>query len=95
MTSFSRCQVINDTIIPTRQSYLQTLFGGDITLYTTLYTTLCEHAREEAYERMVAHAAAMGANAVIAMRYDAALMDLRGNVDSAGTWVAIKIVAVR
>jgi uncharacterized protein YbjQ (UPF0145 family) len=46
---------------------IQSLFGGNI----TLYTTLCEHAREEAYELMVAHATTMGANAVIAMRYDA------------------------
>jgi uncharacterized protein YbjQ (UPF0145 family) len=46
---------------------IQSLFGGNI----TLYTTLCEQAREEAYELMVAHGTAMGANAVIAMRYDA------------------------
>ena len=46
---------------------IQTLFGGNI----SLYTTLCERAREEAYELMVAHAEQMGANAVIAMRYDA------------------------
>ena len=46
---------------------LQTLLGGNI----TLYTELCEKAREDAYELMVAHAAAHGANAVIGMRYDA------------------------
>jgi uncharacterized protein YbjQ (UPF0145 family) len=46
---------------------IQSLFGGNI----TLYTTLCEQAREEAYVLMVQHAGAMGANAVIAMRYDA------------------------
>lgn len=46
---------------------LQTLLGGNI----TLYTELCEKAREDAYELMVAHAAAQGANAVIGMRYDA------------------------
>ena len=46
---------------------IQSLFGGNI----TLYTSLCERAREDAYELMIAHAAAMGANAVIAMRYDA------------------------
>jgi uncharacterized protein YbjQ (UPF0145 family) len=46
---------------------IQSLFGGNI----TLYTSLCERAREEAYELMVAHARDMGANAVIAMRYDA------------------------
>ena len=46
---------------------LQTIFGGDI----TLYTELCEHARQDAYERMCAHAAALGANAVVGLRYDA------------------------
>jgi uncharacterized protein YbjQ (UPF0145 family) len=46
---------------------LQTLVGGNI----TLYTELCERAREEAFGLMVQHAAALGANAVIAMRYDA------------------------
>jgi uncharacterized protein YbjQ (UPF0145 family) len=46
---------------------IQSLFGGNI----TLYTSLCERARLDAYELMVAHAHEMGANAVIAMRYDA------------------------
>jgi uncharacterized protein YbjQ (UPF0145 family) len=46
---------------------IQSLFGGNI----TLYTTLCEQARAEAYDLMIAHAREMGANAVIAMRYDA------------------------
>jgi len=46
---------------------LQTLFGGNI----TLYTELCERARGDAYEMVIAHAEAMGANAVIAVRYDA------------------------
>ncbi len=46
---------------------LQTLFGGDI----TLYTDLCEKARQDAFERMCTHAAQLGANAIIGMRYDA------------------------
>lgn len=46
---------------------LQTLVGGNI----TIYTELCEKAREEAFELMLRHAAERGANAVIAMRYDA------------------------
>ena len=46
---------------------LQTLVGGNI----SLYTELCEKAREEAFELMCQHAAAMGAKAVLAMRYDA------------------------
>jgi uncharacterized protein YbjQ (UPF0145 family) len=45
----------------------QSLFGGNI----SIYTELAEKAREEAYELMVQHAAQVGANAVIAMRYDA------------------------
>lgn len=45
----------------------QQLFGGNI----TIYTSLCEQARGEAYDLMIAHAAKLGANAVIGMRYDA------------------------
>jgi len=46
---------------------IQSLFGGNI----TLYTSLCERARLDAYDLMVVHAQDMGANAIIAMRYDA------------------------
>ncbi len=46
---------------------LQTLFGGDI----TLYTELCEHARQDAFQRLCDHAAALSANAIIGLRYDA------------------------
>ena len=46
---------------------IQSLFGGNI----TLYTSLCERARSDAYELMVQHAQEMGANAILAMRYDA------------------------
>lgn len=46
---------------------LQTLVGGDI----TLFTELCEKTRSDAYARMLQHAAEMGANGVIAVRYDA------------------------
>ena len=46
---------------------IQTLFGGNI----TIYTQLCEQAREETYRDMVKHARMLGANAIIAMRYDA------------------------
>ena len=45
----------------------QILFGGNI----TLYSELCEHARMEAFEIMLQHAAMVGANSVIAFRYDA------------------------
>jgi len=46
---------------------IQTLFGGNI----TLYTELCERTRQEAFDLMLEHAARVGANAVVAMRYDA------------------------
>lgn len=46
---------------------LQTIFGGNI----TLFTELCERTREDAYELMLQHAAERGANALISMRYDA------------------------
>ena len=46
---------------------LKQIIGGNI----ESYATVCETAREEAYERMVQHAAERGADAVIGMRYDA------------------------
>ena len=46
---------------------LQTIVGGNI----SIYAELCEKAREDAFELMLKHAAAMGANGVVAMRYDA------------------------
>src|SRR5436853_1351551 len=49
---------------------LQQLGGGNI----SLYTELAEHAREEAYQLMLQHAGALGANAVIGVRYDATEM---------------------
>lgn len=46
---------------------IQTLFGGRI----SIYVELCEKAREEAFLQMMQHAAERGANAIVAMRYDA------------------------
>jgi uncharacterized protein YbjQ (UPF0145 family) len=46
---------------------LKSIVGGNI----EAYAEVCEAAREEAYERMVEHAEERGADAVIAMRYDA------------------------
>ena len=46
---------------------IQILFGGNI----TVYTKLAEQTRQEAFDLMVKHAAEQGANAIIAMRYDA------------------------
>lgn len=46
---------------------LQSLFGGNI----TIYTELCERARDETFQLMRQHAQSLRANAVIGMRYDA------------------------
>lgn len=46
---------------------LQSLFGGNI----TIYTELCEQARSETYRLMCRHAQEHGANAIVSMRYDA------------------------
>jgi len=46
---------------------IQSIFGGNI----TIYTNLCEQAREETYRLMCEHAEKHGANAIIAVRYDA------------------------
>lgn len=46
---------------------IQTLFGGNI----TIYTELCEQARAETYAMMCKQADGMAANAIIGMRYDA------------------------
>src|SRR5574339_111047 len=46
---------------------VQSLFGGNI----SLYTSLCERARDDAFNQMLDHAAQLGANAVIGVRYDA------------------------
>ena len=55
------------SVIGTIGASLQTLVGGNI----TLLTELCETARNEAFELMLRHANEVGANAVIAVRYDA------------------------
>jgi len=55
------------SVVGTIGASLQTLIGGNI----TLFTELCEKTREEAYELMLKHASERGANAVVAMRYDA------------------------
>src|SRR6185312_6132194 len=46
---------------------LQTIVGGNI----NIYTDLCERARQDAYQSLCQHALALGANAIIGVRYDA------------------------
>ena len=55
------------SVIGTIGASLQTLVGGNI----TLLTKLCEETREHAFELMRQHAAELGANAVVGVRYDA------------------------
>jgi uncharacterized protein YbjQ (UPF0145 family) len=55
------------SVIGTLGAGLQTLFGGNI----TLFTELCESTRRDAYELMIQHADQVGANAVIGVSYDA------------------------
>lgn len=65
---------------------LQSLFGGNV----SIYTDLAEQASQEAHDLLVQHAASKGANAVIAMRYNAnEIMDGINEVlaDGAAVWV--------
>jgi uncharacterized protein YbjQ (UPF0145 family) len=55
------------SILGTLGAGLQTIVGGNI----TLLTELCEKTREDAFRLMLEHAAEMGANAVVGVRYDA------------------------
>jgi uncharacterized protein YbjQ (UPF0145 family) len=66
---------------------IQSLFGGNI----TIYTELCEQAREDSFMLMVEHATEMGADAIIGMKYDAnEVMDGITEVLSYGTAVKLK-----
>ena len=55
------------SIIGSIGAALQTIVGGNI----SLLTSLCEKARNEAFELMIQHAEQLGANAIIGVRYDA------------------------
>jgi uncharacterized protein YbjQ (UPF0145 family) len=66
---------------------LQSLVGGNI----TLYVELCEKAREDAFSLMLEHAGNIGANAIVAMRYDAnEVMDGITEVLAYGTAVVVE-----
>jgi uncharacterized protein YbjQ (UPF0145 family) len=69
---------------------LQTIIGGNI----TLFTQLCEKTREDAFELMMQHAAEHGANAIIAMRYDATeVMQGVSEVLAYGTAVVVERIS--
>jgi uncharacterized protein YbjQ (UPF0145 family) len=55
------------SVVGTLGASLQTLIGGNI----TIYTSLCEKTRQEAFDLLLQHAGERGANAILAMRYDA------------------------
>jgi uncharacterized protein YbjQ (UPF0145 family) len=66
---------------------VQSIFGGNL----SIYTKLAETARQEAYELLVQHAQGMGANAILAMRYDAnEIMDGITEVLAYGTAVRVE-----
>ncbi len=60
--------VRSPTIMQGFSATLKNIIGGHI----GAYTTMCETARQQAYELMIEHAAELGANAILNMRYDAA-----------------------
>jgi uncharacterized protein YbjQ (UPF0145 family) len=55
------------SVIGNMGASIQAIFGGNI----TLYTSLCERAREDTFNQMLEHAGQLGGNAVIGVRYDA------------------------
>jgi uncharacterized protein YbjQ (UPF0145 family) len=55
------------SILGTMGASFQTLFGGNI----SLFTQLCEETRQHAFDLMLQHAQQVGANAVVGIRYDA------------------------
>lgn len=66
---------------------IQSLFGGNI----TIFTELCEQAREDSFKLMMEHADELGADGVIGMRYDAnEVMDGITEVLSYGTAVKLR-----
>ena len=55
------------SIIGNLGARIQSIFGGNI----SLYTGLCEQTRDDAFRQMLGHAGELGANAVVGVRYDA------------------------
>ena len=66
---------------------LQTVVGGNI----SLFTDLCEQTRNEAFDMLLQHATEIGANAVLGVRYDATeVMDGVTEVLCYGTAVVVR-----
>lgn len=74
------CGVVRGIVVRSRSvlgsigAGLQSLLGGNI----SLYTQLCERARDDAYELMLEHAREVGGHAIIGVRFDAT--DLGGGI---------------
>lgn len=64
---------------------IRTLFGGEI----SEFTQVCEETREQAYNNMIAHGLAMGANAIVGVRYDASTLAQTTEVLCYGTAVVV------
>src|SRR5215216_5192038 len=78
------------SIVGTIGASLQTLIGGDI----SLFSKLCEDTRSDAFVSMLQHAADLGANAVIGVRYDATeIMQGVTEVLAYGTAVIVEPIA--
>ena len=78
------------SIVGTIGASLQTIVGGNI----SLYTKLCEKTRSEAFDLMIQHASDLGADAIIGARYDAT--EIMGGVTEVlayGTAVTIEPAA--
>jgi uncharacterized protein YbjQ (UPF0145 family) len=75
------------SIVGTLGASLQTIVGGNI----SLFSKLCEQTRNDAFDLMLQHAEALGANAVICVRYDATeIMQGVTEVLSYGTAVEVE-----
>jgi uncharacterized protein YbjQ (UPF0145 family) len=75
------------SIVGTIGASLQTIVGGNI----SLFSNLCEQTRNDAFDLMLQHAEALGANAVIGVRYDATeIMQGVTEVLSYGTAVLVE-----
>ena len=75
------------SVIGTIGASLQTIVGGNI----SLFTKLCEQTRSDSFELMLQHAAELGANAIIAVHYDATeLMSGVTEVLAYGTAVVVE-----
>jgi uncharacterized protein YbjQ (UPF0145 family) len=78
------------SIVGTIGASLQTIVGGNI----SLFSNLCEQTRNDAFELMLQHAGELGANAVIGTRYDATeIMNGVTEVLAYGTAVHVEPVA--